>query len=311
MKRLTIILCLLLATEGLHAQKQLISKAVILKTVFVTSIPALKTALANDSNDVIILANGTYIVPNSAAQTATALWIDDEYAARTRPVLVKAETRYGVTFDGDSVDYWQALAFVGGAHHQTWDGFNFTNGHPTACEVIDFNGYTSDATIALAAHHITIQYCKISGVWGSSKAPENPPNDHAIYVSLSTGGANNLVFDNIVVEDSVFDGLGTAFHFYHSGGGYVNAHDVEITNCTIYGTQTPIILWDGTLQNIHISNTTIIDPMLSAIRYEGSGTATGIIFNTVVSSGSSGGVGFSSSEGANPPGVTFINCDLK
>ena len=70
-----------------------------LKTVNVSSIPALKSALVDNSVDVIVVANGTYHVsPSEPGRLGLAL---DRlgvvrrlrFDARTRPVTVRAQTR--------------------------------------------------------------------------------------------------------------------------------------------------------------------------------------------------------------------------
>ena len=58
----------------------------------VSSIPALLSALADDSVGQIVVANGTYHVSTSSSQHSDALWIGSRYASRTRPVIVRAAT---------------------------------------------------------------------------------------------------------------------------------------------------------------------------------------------------------------------------
>ncbi len=96
-------------------------------SVRVTSIPALLTALADNSITDIVVANGTYRVSASSSEASNSLWIGSRFASRTRAVTVRAETRGGVTFDAGGGNLG-GLSFNGGAHHQTWDGFNFANG---------------------------------------------------------------------------------------------------------------------------------------------------------------------------------------
>ena len=58
-------------------------------TVTVSSIPALLSALANDSVGLIVVANGTYHVSPSGGAAPDALGIGCRFAARTRPVTVR------------------------------------------------------------------------------------------------------------------------------------------------------------------------------------------------------------------------------
>ena len=72
-----------------------------LNPIRVTSIPALLTALADNTVDEIVVANGTYHVSPSGQKKPDSLWIGgDKFASRTRPIFVRAETIGGVTFDG-------------------------------------------------------------------------------------------------------------------------------------------------------------------------------------------------------------------
>jgi hypothetical protein len=63
------------------------------------------------------------------------------------------------------------------------------------------------------------------------------------------------------------------------------------------------MLWDPTLHDIVIEDSTIMNAKHTAVRYEQGSTIT---LRRVTSVGS-GEAGFYSSLGANPPGVTFID----
>ena len=65
----------------------------------------------------------------ASSQASNSLWIGSRYASRTRAVIVRAETRGGVTFDGGGTTYFGGISFEDGAHDQTWDGFRCS---PTA-----------------------------------------------------------------------------------------------------------------------------------------------------------------------------------
>ena len=52
----------------------------------------------------------------------------DGSPAAPGPIIVRAETPGGVTFDGSgNSGGYGGLSFEDGAHDQTWDGFNFAN----------------------------------------------------------------------------------------------------------------------------------------------------------------------------------------
>jgi hypothetical protein len=260
----------------------------------VSSIPALLTALDDNSVTDIVVANGTYRVSPAASYSWDSLWIGAKFADRTRAVTVRAETRGGVTFDGGGATYFGGLNFEAGAHDQTWDGFNFANGQATQTGVVVFGGYAGLA----APHHITLRHIKflpsLTGTGGI--------NDHAIYFSLADGGPHDLVLEDITVDGT--GGLSTALHFYHSDSANKNAWNVTVRRLTVNRVQQAIMLWDSTLRNIRIDTATITNSRDFAISYEHA--AAGIVLANITSTGS-GQLGFYSSMGATPPGVSFVN----
>lgn len=267
----------------------------------VSSIPALLEALADPDIEEIVVADGVYRVATAASQGATSLWIDGRYAARTKPVTVRAETAGGVTFDGGGAGSFGGLTFVDGAHHQTWQGFNFANGAATDTGVITFGGYPDLA----APHHIALRDIDIlPSVTGRATSATAPGNDHAIYVSLAIDGPHDLLFEDMTIDGR--GGLASGFVFYHSDARHRNAWNVTVRRLAVTGTQQGLMLWDPTLENVVFDTVTITDVLTAAVSYESPG-ATGIVFSNVTSTGSGAGVGFQSSLGSAPDGVTFIN----
>ena len=267
--------------------------------VRVTSVTALLSALANNAITDIVVANGTYRVSPASDGAATSLWIGARFAGRTNPVTVRAETRGGVTFDGGGALYFGGLSFEEGAHDQTWDGFNFANGQATSTGVIMFGGYPGLA----GAHHITLRHISILGsCTGRTVDASSPGLDHAIYFSEAVGGPHDLLLEDISVDGSGH--LSSGIHFFHSDPANANASNVTIRRLTVDGTWQPVILWDSTLRNITIDGATISNARSIAVRYEDPGA--GIVLSNIVSTGSAQ-VGFYSTLGANPPGVTFSN----
>ena len=272
-------------------------------TVRVTSIPALLTALANDTVTEIVVANGTYRVSVASTRQANSLWIGAKFAGRTRPVLVRAETTGGVTFDGGGSTYWVGLAFNGGAHDQTWQGFTFANAEPTQTGVITFGQSGLGAGWA-APHHITLRDIKMAGSLTSRYAGSG---DHCIYFSQAVGGPHDILIDGYTVDGS--GNINTALTFYHSTATEQNAWNVTVRNMTVTGTHQAIEFWDATLRNIVVEDSTITNATRYAVRYEVGGT--GIVLRRVVSTGSGNGTGFYSSLGKTPPGVTFEASNLR
>ena len=266
-------------------------------SVRVTSIPALLTALDDNTVTDIVVANGTYRVSPATSKRTDSLWIGARFADRTRPVTVRAETRGGVTFDGGGTTYFGGLSFVEGAHDQTWDGFNFANGEATSTGVIVFGGYAG----LPPPHHITLRHIKLL----SSLTGHTAMNDHGIYVSWAASpGPHDLLFEDITVDGTGTTPLSSALHFYHHDASNPNASNVTVRRLKVTGTHTAVFLWDSTVRNMTIEDSTMSGARNFGIRYEQPGT--NIVLRNIVTTGS-GQQGFYSSAGTNPPGVTFVN----
>lgn len=268
--------------------------------VRVSSVPALLAALAKDHVTEIIVADGRYRVSPAGRLAADSLWIGSTFASRTHPVLVRAETPGGVTFDGGGATGFGGLRFSDGAHHQTWDGFVFANGSPTRTGVIFF-GEGSD----VAPHDITLRHITIDAtVIGTAVDARAPATDHAIYISDALGGPHDLVFEDITVDGR--GGLASAFHFFHSSPPLLNASRVTVRRLEVVGTQQAIMLWDSTLREITFDTVRIRDALKSGVTYEALG-ARDIVLSNVTTTGSGSGIGFQSSGGPAPAGLTLIN----
>jgi hypothetical protein len=266
-------------------------------TVHVDSITALLGALADDDVGEIVVANGTYRVASAGLQEPSSLWIDARFANRTRPVVIRAETPGGVTIDGGGSSSFGGLTFVDGVHDQTWEGFVFGNGTPTNTGVIAFGGYAGRA----APHDIMIRQATILRTVTSTASGAT---DHGISVSMALGGPHDLVFEDVIVDGR--GGLSSAFQFFGSLPDQPNAWNVTIRRLSVAGTAQAIILWDPTLHDITIDAATIRDARDVAVRFESPG-ADRIVLANITSTGSGSGVGFRSTLGVAPPGVTFVN----
>jgi len=80
-----------------------------------------------------------------------------------------------------------------------------------------------------------------------------------------------------------------------------------IRRAHLTGTPQPVMIWARSVTNLLIEDTTISGAGEYAIRFE---FGSGIVLRRVTSTRSGIG-GFCSSLGANPPGVTFEECDLR
>ena len=271
-------------------------------SVTVTSIPALLTKLADNTVTEIVVANGTYVVPDahSSIGQESGLWIDQRFAGRTRAVLVRAATDGGVTISGGGATGWIGIAFRDGVHDQTWRGFRFANAEPTQTGVIVFGN--SGDIVPVPPHHITLLNMTID----KSITSDNPGSgDHAMYFcKAQSPGVHDILIDGYTVDGS--GGVNTAVTFFASAAGQPNANNVTIRHMTVTGTRQAVEFWDPTLQNIVIEDSTVSGARESAVRYELGGTVT---LRRVTSTGS-GQSGFYSSLGTTPPGVTFVAASL-
>ena len=275
-------------------------------TVTVSSIPALKSALADNAIDVIVVADGTYHVSPSNQERADSLWIGgNAYASRTRPVTVRAQTIGGVTFDGGGGTSFGGLSFEDGVHDQTWDGFTFANMAANQSGIVEVGGYVARRT----PHHLTLRNFRIlASCTGRATTPSGSTWDHGVYIANAAGVGPH----DILIEDLTVDGRGhlaSAVHFDHGDAVNPPATNVTVRRLHVIGTQQAIILWEPTLRNIRFDTADISGALAYAVRYESVG-GTDIVFSNVTSTGS-GVKGFYSSQGASPPGVTFAGTNLR
>jgi hypothetical protein len=270
-------------------------------SVRVTSIAGLLTALADNRLDEIVVANGIYRVSAAASKQSNSLWIGAKFAARTNPIVVRAETTGGVTFDGGGTKYFGGLSFQEGAHDQTWQGFRLANGEATSTGAIMFGGYAG----YVGAHHITLRDITIAGSV-TSWTGTGVYRDHAVYISYAVGGVHDVLIDGFTVDGS--GGLDSAINFGHlPTGDNINAWNFLVRNMHVTGGQMGVVFWDGQGGNITIEDSTIANATQVAVRYETTGNLT---LRRVVSTGSAVR-GFYSSLGTAPAGVTFENSDLR
>lgn len=269
------------------------------------SIAALKTALADNTVDEIVVANGTYHVSPSNQTLADSLWIGgNAYANRTRPITVRAATIGGVTFDGSGASGYGGLSFEDGAHDQTWDGFNFANMTANQSGIIEFGGYMPRRTV----HHLTIRNIRILGTCrGRATTSSGNTTEHAIYFAHAVGvGPHDLLAEDISVDGSGF--LASAIHGDHGDALNPPSWNVTVRRLHVVKTQQAIILWYPAFRNWTIDTADITGALAYAVRYEAVG-ATGITFANITSTGS-GVQGFASNQGPAPANVTFVNDSL-
>ena len=269
----------------------------------VSSIPALLSALTDNTVDVIVVANGTYSVSASNQMASNSLWIGAATAGRTNPVTVRAQTVGGVTFDGGGGSGYGGLSFEAGAHDQTWDGFTFANMAANYTGIIEIGAYTSRA----APHHLTLTHLTVlASCTGRATTANGSTWDHAVYMGQALApGPHDITIDDLTVHGE--GNLATAIHFFHGADdGGVNAHNVLIRNLTVTGTQQAFLIWEPSVSNVTLDGALISNAKAYGVRYEtiGSSWPSGIVLRNVTSTGS-GYQGFFSSAGSSPPGISF------
>jgi hypothetical protein len=274
----------------------------------VASIPDLLAYLADDSLDEIVVTDGRYPVVGATYPLGLkqGLFINERYANRTRPILVRAETIGGVLLDGQGQSSWIGLLFSGGAHHQTWQGFRHVNGSPTTTGVIVFGGSgPASLTNKPGPHHITLLDHDIDKTCTDTRAQIS--HSHGVYISQSVGGVHDILIDRFTMDGS--GGIGGALHFYHSTPTEQNAWNFTARNMRVVNPWlTAVYLWDPTLRNILIEDMEVVNASGYAVRYERPGSE--IVLRRVITK-SSKLRGFYSSLGASPPGLTFEECDFQ
>lgn len=280
------------------------------KVVNVSSIAALKTSLADNTVDEIVVTNGTYTVSAANSQLANSLFIGSAYASRTRPITIRAQTSGGVTFDGGGTRYFGGITFDQGSHHQTWDGFRFANGEATSTGVIDIGNRNRDSA-APGAHHITLRNITfMNTLHGYAYDPaRSNANDWAIYIAEAIGGPHDILFDGLTFVAAPTNPLHGVLQFYTHGygNGTTGSWNVTARNINITGSSQALLVWDPTARDIIIEDATVTNATRFAVRYESGSPTT---FRRVTSTGS-GVQGFYSSKGPNPPEVTFVDTNFK
>ena len=275
------------------------------RTVRVSSIPALLATLADNSVGQIVVANGTYHISPANWTSSDSLWIGAKYANRTRPILVRAETRGHVVFDGGGGSGYSALAFEAGARYQTWDGFVFANMRAEQSGIVEIAGYVPRA----APNHITLRNIWVrSSCRGQATSPSGPMTEHAFYFANAKGvGPNHILLSDIWVDGR--GGLASAVQFDHGDSANPNASFVTVRRLHVTGTQQAILFWTPTVRSITFDLVVIWDAGVHAVRFESKGAHAVIVANIV--SHSSGKQPFYSSMGSHPPGLVLAHTKLR
>jgi hypothetical protein len=267
----------------------------------VTSVSALKSALVDNTVDVIVMPPGTYHFSTSRG-ASDSLWLGGaisggpNVAARTRPVTIRGT---GVTLDGGGGS-GDGLAFEDGVHDMTWDGFTLANFVPVSTGAVVFGGY--DPTGRAGAHHITLRNITIAR--SVHRSSSGSTQDHAFYFAHAQGqGPHDLLLENITIDGTDPLSIWGGIHSYHGDALNPPSSNVTIRGLHIYGTTNAVILWTTGAHDWLIDGADISGAKANAVRYEMVSGLRNTIQNVVSSSSYQGG--FYSSLGLNPPGLTL------
>ena len=245
------------------------------------------------------MADGTYVVSPAIERRADSLWIGSRYASRTRPVVVRAETRGGVTFDGGGADALRRHQLRGGCPPPDLGRVRVRQRDPD----LDRGGGVRRLQRWLRRlHHITMRSLRFAAsIRGSI------PQDHDIYISATThgtGGPHDLLFEDIQADGS--GGIMSAFNFGHDWGD--NAWNVTVRRLTAVNFDTAIVVWgEGVLDHLLFEDITVTNSGRFAVRYE-NGSDSRIVFRKRGQQrlGQPG----STAHGTPVPGVTLSNCSF-
>lgn len=254
-------------------------------TVTVNSIAALYSALDNNANTSITLSPGSY---------SGGIYFDSRFAGRTNPAIVHLT---GVTLNGGG------LTFRGGAHDIEVDDATFANWNLNQTGVLMFCGWAEPG-----AYRITVRRATV--LTSVHRTLEANTSEHGAYFSHSQNGCHDILIEDFTVNATDAMGLATGIHADHADGGLVNSYNVTVHNLTFHGNgaqgssvQDGIILWTVPLHDWTFDGASITNSNGNAIRYEAQGT--NMVFKNIVSTGTRYQPFYSSTQGANPPGVIF------
>lgn len=248
------------------------------------SISDLTAMLGDEAIDIITMAPKVWPQPNVIMLSAIR---------RTKPVVVRSTAWTGaalpdagkVLFDGGGAPNI-GVRFHDGTSQITFEDCIWQNRRLSMTGVVFFDG---DALPA--AHHITLRRCGVRSCTGV-----NERNEHGIYISHSTDGSHDVLLEDFLVDGGAGlvspPNLSTGIHFYHSGGGLVNAHDWIIRRMTIKNTFSQFLIWDPTVRNVLVEDLRCIGIVKAAngvpgtsIRLEAIPAGSGIVFKHAVVDG--------------------------
>ena len=280
-------------------------------TVNVSSIAALKTAAADNSVDVIVLADGTYSIANATSELTTSLFFGSAFASRTRALIIQAQTTGGVTFDGGSAS--MCGLYVGqGAHDITFDGFKFANIRPVSTGVVTISQH---GTVEAPVYNLTFKNITILGTCLGTVTTTLPGEflDHGFYLSSAAKPGPH----DITIQDCTVIAPADNTRYLHSVltiYGDENAvettpYNVTVTRLTGTG-KDGFLIWGANIHDCTFTSCTFTSCRVFGARQQYANLNMRYISCTSTGSGTQGFYNGNTAtpDSAAPTGTTFTSC---
>lgn len=278
------------------------------KLTTVSSVAAIKTALADDTIDEIVVTDGTYSVVNATDEASSSLFFGSSFASRTRPCTIRAQTTGGVTFDGSSAS--MCGLFVGvGAHDLAFDGFKFANMAPVSTGVVTVGRHITGAD-ETPSYNLRFRNITVMATCLGANSPGNF-TDHAFYISSSAlPGPHGLLFEDCTVTPPADTTrlLHSAFHMFGDENGTdTTPWDVTVRRLTATAKDGALI-WGQDIRDVLLDSCTFTSCTVFGVRQRYANS--GMEYRATHSTGS-GSQGFfcdvAVPDNSAPSGTTFTS----
>jgi hypothetical protein len=232
-----------------------------INSVRVTSQADLLAQLADDSVDEIVVATGTPLA---------SLRIDGDYANRTRPIVVRAETIRGVEIKATS---GYSLLVIEGAHDQRWVGFQLGHGNVDQMGALTVGQAFGSAPYAYTApYNLTFdQFEWLPSLTGPAQYGSTAnATAHGIYISDALdGGPRNIEITNAKARGG-HAGLSSWLQMYGSRTSPVvakNGQNVHVADFDVAGYEQTLLIYDNTITGLLVERGLIDDSGVYSVRW--------------------------------------------
>lgn len=206
----------------------------------VSSILALKQAIANDAWDKAILAAGSYALADPSALLSNSLWIGTargsngaDMTHRTHTIEVDATA---ATFTGAGIKFMEGARFI------DWNGLKFRSQSIGAEGIVKIGGDPGYAP----AHDLVLR-----GIDIDSSCVGTASTSQAIYFAHALGrGPYNIQIVSPRLD--LAGGLYGAVQAYHSAAGAPGADHITILDAIVANATIDVLIWDPTLHDWYI-----------------------------------------------------------